>query len=161
VEPRNEDGSSSFFLIPVADLVNHAEDPNAQRSGARTLTPPLQRGCMRGREHAGGNGNGYYYGTAAAPPRSRDARRVLWAGADNGTHVLMHALRDIKEGEEVTNNYQPNVIHRPDMAMHVYGERPGFVVVVDSPMHTPMHAGVGSLVCPVYLFSPVLQSAHL
>lgn len=43
--------------------------------------------------------------------------------SDNATHVLMHAVRDIKAGEAVTNNYQPNVIYRNDMALYIYGEK--------------------------------------
>ena len=41
---------------------------------------------------------------------------------DNGTHVLMHALEDIKKGDSVTNNYQPGVIYRNDMALYIYGK---------------------------------------
>jgi SET domain len=67
----NADGPA-FWLIPVADMVNHEDDANSRRS-------------------------------------------------DNGTHVEMYALRDIKKGDAVTNNYQTNVLDRNDMCLHIYG----------------------------------------
>ena len=73
--------STPFWLIPVADMVNHADAPNARRS-------------------------------------------------DNGTHVFMHALRCIKKGEAVTNDYQTNVLDRNDMALHIYGTFLGYVRTV-------------------------------
>ena len=41
--------------------------------------------------------------------------------ADDGVSVMVRALRPIKKGEEITNNYQPGVIHRPDMSLYIYG----------------------------------------
>lgn len=41
--------------------------------------------------------------------------------ADNGTHLLMYALKPIAEGEEATQNYQEQVIHRVDLALAIYG----------------------------------------
>ncbi|KAH7617856.1 hypothetical protein Ndes2526B_g06746 [Nannochloris sp. 'desiccata'] len=64
--------STPFWLLPVADMVNHADTANARRS-------------------------------------------------DNGTHVLMHASRNIRKGEAVTNDYQTNVLDRNDMSLHIYG----------------------------------------
>jgi len=59
---------------------------------------------------------------SASQPPSPLPLWVLLVFADNGTHLLMHALRDIEAGQEITNNYQPQVIHRPDMCLHVYGD---------------------------------------
>jgi hypothetical protein len=64
--------ATPFWLLPVADMVNHVENPTATRF-------------------------------------------------DNGTHVQMSATRDIKKGEQVTNNYQANVLDRNDMSLHIYG----------------------------------------
>jgi hypothetical protein len=64
--------SDPFWLIPVADMVNHVDSPTATRF-------------------------------------------------DNGTHVQMRATRNIRKGEQVTNNYQTNVLDRNDMSLHIYG----------------------------------------
>lgn len=42
--------------------------------------------------------------------------------ADNGKEFFtLKALKPIKKGEAVTQNYNPYVIHRPDMALLNYG----------------------------------------
>jgi len=89
---------SSSYLIPIADMVNHRIDANAERH-------------------------------------------------DNGTHLLMFALRSIHVGEGVTNNYQIHVIHRPDMAFYVYGfvdtkveEDGSLLCAVDLPTYSPENA---------------------
>jgi hypothetical protein len=63
---------TAMFLLPVADMVNHQDNANAERY-------------------------------------------------DNGSHIMMKAKVDIKAGEAVTNNYQPNVLHRNDMSLYIYG----------------------------------------
>lgn len=35
--------------------------------------------------------------------------------------MIVRASRPIKKGEAITNNYQPNVIHRNDISMLIYG----------------------------------------
>ena len=92
-----------------ADLVNTNNDPNAQRSGE-----PLPGWLLP-------------CGTTPGSAALHAAHMTGWLieSADNGTHMLMTASRPIKKGEEVTNNYQPHVIHRPDMSLHIYGEACG------------------------------------
>lgn len=72
----DEGGHSSemnFSLLPVADMINHADEPNAHRT-------------------------------------------------NNESHVLIYAATDIKVGEEITNNYQPLIIHRNDISFYIYGK---------------------------------------
>lgn len=84
--------TSASHLVPLVDLINHANDPNAERS-------------------------------------------------DDGTDVFVRAIKHIKKGEEITNSYQPGVIHRPDMSLYVYGfvtpmERP-LLSAIDLPNYNP------------------------
>lgn len=41
--------------------------------------------------------------------------------ADDDDNVEVRAVRQIKKGEEITLSYQPQVIHRPDMSLYIYG----------------------------------------
>lgn len=53
----------------------------------------------------------------------------------------MTSLRDIKKGEAVTNNYQPDVLHRNDMSFYIYGfiEEANFerLCAIDLPTYNP------------------------
>ncbi|KAL4421330.1 hypothetical protein ABPG75_010621 [Micractinium tetrahymenae] len=78
----------SSHLVPLVDLINHADDPNAERS-------------------------------------------------DDTVNVLVKAINPIAKGQEITNSYQPGVIHRPDMSLYIYGfvidrEEP-YLAAVDLP----------------------------
>lgn len=42
--------------------------------------------------------------------------------ADDTVNVLVTAVKPISKGQEITNSYQPGVIHRPDMSLYIYGE---------------------------------------
>lgn len=72
--------TAASHLVPMVDLINHADKPNADRS-------------------------------------------------DDGDFVLVKALETIKKGQEITNDYQPAVIHRPDLSLYIYG----FVIMRDQP----------------------------
>lgn len=41
--------------------------------------------------------------------------------ADDTVNVLVKAIKSISKGQEITNSYQPGVIHRPDMSLYIYG----------------------------------------
>lgn len=62
---------------------------------------------------------------------------------DNGTHVLVTALKDIKKGEAITNNYQTNVIHRNDISMYIYGfaqdSSMELMLATDLPTYDPLY----------------------
>lgn len=80
----------SSHLVPMVDLINHSDDPNAERS-------------------------------------------------DDTVNVLVKAIKSISKGQEITNSYQPGVIHRPDMSLYIYGfvidrEAP-FLAAVDLPTY--------------------------
>ncbi|EFN50775.1 hypothetical protein CHLNCDRAFT_142491 [Chlorella variabilis] len=50
--------------------------------------------------------------------------------SDDGDNVLITATKPIKKGEEITFNYQPNIVHRADMSLYIYG----FVIQRDQPL---------------------------
>eukprot|EP00887_Chlorella_sp_A99_P005746 scaffold1.g5746.t1 len=89
---RDGDMHVSHHLVPVVDMINHSDEPNAVR-------------------------------------------------LDNSTHVLQKATRSILEGEQIFNNYQPGVIHRPDQSLYIYGFVAGGVApllaAVDLPFYKP------------------------
>lgn len=174
----DESGNNTGILVPLAELINHSDSPNAHRTreqgGSRCSCAGFVRLCSFPGFAAGGGGgllatacwalmlgsNSCMAAVLPPPPAKQimarmsscrlcktsrrgryaaavgsctchtDGRACMLMGHAAWLHYMPSALHTCNCGclcllvglQELTINYQPGIIHRPDLSLYIYGQ---------------------------------------